>query len=180
MQTKPLTRKIAGRTFSVDVSVTESEDGPTVNLRDAADAELAIATALALEGPVHGEAFKFMRKAMGMPATELGELLGVAAETISRWETGAREVDRGAWLALGSLVLERKGMPAAAHVRMERLAQGFDGGKVTSVAEVTRRLLESLPQLQQLAVAGHAASTETAETLLRTLQGAEGFRPGRR
>jgi transcriptional regulator with XRE-family HTH domain len=57
-------------------------------------------------GASDGAAFKFMRKAIGMKATDLAALLGVAAETISRWETGQREVDRTALAALAGLVVD--------------------------------------------------------------------------
>lgn len=62
---------------------------------------------LALAGEATGEVFKFIRKAVGMKASELAELLGVAAETISRWETGEREVDRGAFALLADIARER-------------------------------------------------------------------------
>ena len=69
--------------------------------------EVAIARELAERGLVGGRAFQFMRRALGMRAVDLAELLDVAPETISRWEAGARDVDRAAWTALASLVLDR-------------------------------------------------------------------------
>jgi putative zinc finger/helix-turn-helix YgiT family protein len=69
--------------------------------------EVAVARELAERGLVSGAAFKFMRKALGMRAADLAELLDVAAETVSRWETGERPVDRAAWTALGGLVVDR-------------------------------------------------------------------------
>jgi transcriptional regulator with XRE-family HTH domain len=38
--------------------------------------------------------FKNLRKALGLEATELADLLGVTAKTISRWKTGHREEER--------------------------------------------------------------------------------------
>jgi hypothetical protein len=38
-----------------------------------------------------------------MKATELADLLEVASETISRWETGERAVDRGAFALLADM-----------------------------------------------------------------------------
>jgi YgiT-type zinc finger domain-containing protein len=69
--------------------------------------ELEIACYLAEGGMVSGPAFKFMRRALGMRAVELAEMLDVAAETISRWETDDRAVDRAAWVALSGLVADR-------------------------------------------------------------------------
>ncbi len=68
--------------------------------------ELTVAVDLALAGETKGEVFKFIRKAVGMKATELAELLGVAAETVSRWETGERAVDRGAFALLADMARE--------------------------------------------------------------------------
>ena len=66
--------------------------------------ELRVAGLLADAGASTGPAFRFMRKAIGMRATELAQLLDVSAETISRWETEKRAVDRGALALLGGLV----------------------------------------------------------------------------
>ncbi len=69
--------------------------------------ELAIAQTLAERGMVSGPAFQFMRRTLGLRAVDLAELLDVAPETISRWEAGARDVDRAAWTALAGLVMDR-------------------------------------------------------------------------
>lgn len=66
--------------------------------------ELHVAGKLVEAGVSSGAAFRFMRKAIGMRATDLGALLDVSAETISRWETEKRAVDRGALAVLGALV----------------------------------------------------------------------------
>src|SRR5207253_1158815 len=55
--------------------------------------ELLVAGELARSGAQSGEAFQFMRKSIGMRAIDLGKLLDVSHETISRWETGKRPVD---------------------------------------------------------------------------------------
>jgi putative zinc finger/helix-turn-helix YgiT family protein len=102
-------RKVAGHTFTAELAAEQCKVcGETyVDAADIEAFELAIARALAQSGASNGEAFRFMRKALGFTAVELGDLLGVAAETISRWETGQRDVDRGALVAVGSLVLDR-------------------------------------------------------------------------
>jgi DNA-binding transcriptional regulator YiaG len=66
--------------------------------------ELRVAGLLADAGARNGPAFRFMRRAIGMRATELAQLLDVSAETISRWETEKRGVDRGALALLCGLV----------------------------------------------------------------------------
>lgn len=75
--------------------------------RDLRRAELVAAAEIARGGPVSGPGFKFMRVATEMTATALGELLGVSLGTISRWEHGVRNPDRGAWVTLGAIVLDK-------------------------------------------------------------------------
>jgi putative zinc finger/helix-turn-helix YgiT family protein len=69
--------------------------------------ELVIAAELARMGHCNPIAFRFVRKALGLSGVELAELLGVKPETISRWENGARELDRGAFALVGGLVTDR-------------------------------------------------------------------------
>jgi DNA-binding XRE family transcriptional regulator len=54
-----------------------------------------------------GQTLKFVRKTLGLRAAELGELLGVSAETVSRWENGHREAERSVWNALADLVADK-------------------------------------------------------------------------
>jgi putative zinc finger/helix-turn-helix YgiT family protein len=68
--------------------------------------ERAAARALAQRGQVNGEAFRFMRKAIGLAENDLAALLGTTPETISRWETGKHPLDPVAWRALALLVRE--------------------------------------------------------------------------
>jgi DNA-binding transcriptional regulator YiaG len=114
MKMKTFSRRAAGRTFSVEVPLHKAPDGVVeVHAGDALRAELEIAAQMALEGPIHGETFTFMRRSLGMYAKTLAELLDVRAESVSRWERGERAMDRAAWLLLADVVLERagKGMP---------------------------------------------------------------------
>jgi putative zinc finger/helix-turn-helix YgiT family protein len=69
--------------------------------------ELGVAAELARLGRCTPPAFRFMRKALGLSGVALAELLGVEPETISRWENGARALDRSAFALLGGLVAER-------------------------------------------------------------------------
>lgn len=67
---------------------------------------LAGAEAMA-RGLRDGGTFKFIRKALGMRAAELGSLLDVSPETISRWENGHRAAERSVWNTLADLVTDR-------------------------------------------------------------------------
>lgn len=118
-----LKRSIAGRTLSAVIPArwdAEVEDY-TAAADDARAGELAIAVELARTGPIHGEAFSWMRRCIGLSARKLAELLDVRHETISRWENGAAPVDRAAWLVLGDLVLDHAGAHAPTMERAERL-----------------------------------------------------------
>jgi DNA-binding transcriptional regulator YiaG len=66
--------------------------------------DLHVATRLADSGVCCGAAFRFLRKAIGLRAVDLAELLDVSAETLSRWETDKRSVDRGSLAVLASCV----------------------------------------------------------------------------
>jgi hypothetical protein len=59
-----------------------------------------------------------MRKAIGLPAKEAAALLSTTPETVSRWETGDRPVDRNAWTTLSALVLDELD---GKHVMRDRL-----------------------------------------------------------
>jgi DNA-binding transcriptional regulator YiaG len=100
---------VAGRTFSRQVPVLRCEKcGETYfQGNDLLEVEIEAAGVIAREGPSNGETFRFMRKALGLRAVDLAELLGVAPETLSRWENGQRPVDRAAWVALGAMAQER-------------------------------------------------------------------------
>ena len=69
--------------------------------------ELVIADALAKLGHCTPAAFTFMRKTLGLSGIALAELLGTTPETISRWEHGARGLDRGAFALVAGIVAER-------------------------------------------------------------------------
>ncbi len=85
-------------------------------------AEVAIAIQLAEDAPIGGEAFQWMRKSIRLKGAELGEILGVRAETVSRWERGDVEVTRAAWLWLCGAVLEANGKKPALVERGRELA----------------------------------------------------------
>ena len=60
---------------------------------------------LATHGPMTGKTFMAIRKALPLTAVETAVLLDVSAETISRWETGERDVPRSAWISVSELLL---------------------------------------------------------------------------
>src|SRR5688500_12104942 len=76
-------------------------DASVLDLHELARFELLVAAALATHGVCTGESFRFVRKALGMRAADVGTVLGVTPETVSRWETGQRDVDRHVFAMLG-------------------------------------------------------------------------------
>jgi DNA-binding transcriptional regulator YiaG len=57
---------------------------------------LAVAAELARRGELPAEAFRFVRRILGMKAAELAEILNVTAQTISRRENGKQAIERHA------------------------------------------------------------------------------------
>jgi len=101
-------REIAGHLFTATVRgwrcVACREE-----IYEAADIErfdAATALALAGAGADGGDVFRLMRKAIGLRAVDLAELLGVTPETLSRWETGKHPIDHGALALLALLVMD--------------------------------------------------------------------------
>jgi DNA-binding transcriptional regulator YiaG len=64
----------------------------------------AVITVLREVELVGGPELKFARKVLGLRQVELAEHLGVAPETVSRWETGAEDFKRPIQLAICDLV----------------------------------------------------------------------------
>lgn len=99
---------VGGTEYSVPVPARECVecdevvlDGPSL-IR----AELTVAAEVARTGTISRETFRFMRRAIGMRAVDLAELLDVEPETISHWETGRSTVPRAAWVVMRDLVLD--------------------------------------------------------------------------
>lgn len=101
--------EIAPRTFVVPVSARACKEcgRRLLPLEAAAQAELRVAAWLAEHGVRDQEAFRFMRKALGLRGVDLAELLDVTPETISRWERGALPTEQRAFALLAALVCER-------------------------------------------------------------------------
>jgi DNA-binding transcriptional regulator YiaG len=126
--------KVAGHTFVAELPTRMLEGQLVVDFKVLEAFELAVARKLADSGESAGEAFRFMRKAIGLPATELAELLGVARETISRWENGERPVDRGALAVLGGLVEDRCNGTTSTRDRLQAIAKPPKLAKTVEVA----------------------------------------------
>lgn len=57
-------------------------------------------------GPVGGGALRLMRRWLGFKATELAALMGIRAETLSRWERDKAPTDANVFGLLARIVLE--------------------------------------------------------------------------
>jgi hypothetical protein len=69
--------------------------------------ELAIAQKLGQFAIREGDAFRFMRKAIGKKAIDLALDLDSTPETISRWENGKVEIEARAFLLLALMVEDK-------------------------------------------------------------------------
>jgi putative zinc finger/helix-turn-helix YgiT family protein len=114
---------VAGATFVADVLADRCGacGEELIEGSDLARFELRIAQWLAGAGVRSGETLRFMRKALGLRSADLGELLGVRLETVSRWETGALKVDAHAFALLGALVDDRLAGSERIRTRLEVL-----------------------------------------------------------
>lgn len=69
--------------------------------------ELSVAREIFNKGLREGRSVRFARKALGMRASDLADVLDVTPETVSRWENDRIPVDLSVWAAIGSLVNDR-------------------------------------------------------------------------
>lgn len=147
--TKSQTSAVDGSTFIVKMPAYACRQCRAVFLEGRAleRADLEIACVLALRGPATGETFRFLRKAVGLRAVVVATLLNVTAETISRWENGQRPVDGNAWLAVGSIALERAGRPCATLKRLMGLSKGPRLPKTVRI-DLTKVAAESVAQIE--------------------------------
>lgn len=74
--------------------------------REVMKASRAIVRELATRGASDGAAFAYMRKAAKLSGKALAELLGVAPETVSRWEHDKEPINRAALAVVGQIALE--------------------------------------------------------------------------
>lgn len=102
-------RTVAGRTFTAQMPATICADckASYVSGPDLERFDLSVARALADVGEHSGEAVRFMRAALGMTAVELGKLLDVAPETVSRWENDKHAIPPSVVGVLAALADDR-------------------------------------------------------------------------
>ena len=126
-----LQRRIAGRVFVTTVLGSRcgacGED--YVMAPDLQRFELLTARTLAEAGQSSGAAFKFMRKAMGLKATDLAVLLGVTAETISRWENDKHAPDRSTLAVMAYLLADKLAGSTRTADALQAMAQPKKLGK---------------------------------------------------
>jgi DNA-binding transcriptional regulator YiaG len=94
-------------------------EGTQIALDDLMRFDHAVAMHLAEHGPVSGATLRYMRKSIPLAAADLAALLHVAPETVSRWETGDRAVDRAAWLVVRGMLLDPRARRAIAELSDE-------------------------------------------------------------
>jgi len=58
------------------------------------------------KGPPQGDAFRIMRRWLGISQLEMQKFFGVRGESICRWERGRRKVPLSAWYLLAVIVQE--------------------------------------------------------------------------
>jgi DNA-binding transcriptional regulator YiaG len=138
---KRQTQNVGSREFVVTVAAGACRSCGSVFLENASlqRAEMEVACELARHGPVSGDAFRYLRKAIGLRAVVVAELLGVTPETISRWENGQRPVDKAAWMTLGSVVLEQASRQPETLERLRELRAHGPGARSVRI-DVTREL----------------------------------------
>lgn len=98
-----------------------------------------VARDLAVSAAIGGEGFKYMRKALGIKAKHLASLLDVTRETLSRWETGEREIPRMAWTLLAGMVLEGSNERSPTLSLLVGLKDPVKLPKTNVAGELTRR-----------------------------------------
>jgi DNA-binding XRE family transcriptional regulator len=101
-------RKIGGRTFVAELPalVCTICGERTIAGPDLAGFDAAVASEIARTGISSPDALRFLRKSIAITAAELGALLELRPETISRIENGKMAADRRTLALLGSLALD--------------------------------------------------------------------------
>src|SRR5437899_11852975 len=117
-------RDLDGRRFTADVPARKCAacgellvSGPGM-----AAFERAITVELARGGDVGPESFRWLRKAAGLKAVRLAELLDVTPMQVSRWENGRKPLERRAVALVSALALEQVEGKAATRAVLEALA----------------------------------------------------------
>jgi DNA-binding transcriptional regulator YiaG len=119
-------RDLDGRRFTADVPARKCAScgellisGPGMGAF-----ERAVTLELARGGGVGPEAFRWLRKAAGLKAVRLAELLDITPMQVSRWENGRKPLERRAVALVSALALEQVEGTAATRTVLEALAAG--------------------------------------------------------
>src|SRR2546423_2080066 len=101
-------RDLDGRRFTGNVPARKCVDCGELLISGAALGafERAITLELARGGEVGPEGFRWLRKAAGLKAVRLAELLDVTPMQVSRWENGRKPLERRAVALVSALALE--------------------------------------------------------------------------
>jgi DNA-binding transcriptional regulator YiaG len=101
------TLEVCGHSFTAQLPAEKCEFCGQVVIQghDVRLFELRVAVEIAKAGLRTGESFKYLRKAVGMEAANLAELLDVPVEYVGYWESGSWPVDPRAHAVLCSFVL---------------------------------------------------------------------------
>lgn len=105
-----ISQEVDGCTFEMEIPIAVCAECNNTYYYDAdvlEHFELAIANWFANTGQSSGAVFRFMRRALGIKAAKLANLFSVTPETISRWETGKRQMERRAIALLSAIVSDR-------------------------------------------------------------------------
>jgi DNA-binding transcriptional regulator YiaG len=103
MSREKITQDVAGLVFTAEIPVRTSREGPVFHARDLRRFELSVARRLAELGLATGEAFRFMRKSLGLPIAQVAALFDVAPEAVHGWESDDAAVPRPAFALLGTM-----------------------------------------------------------------------------
>jgi putative zinc finger/helix-turn-helix YgiT family protein len=128
-------RKIGGQVFVAELpaEVCTTCGERTIGGPDLLAFDEAVAGELARGGASTPDALKFLRKSMALTAAELGELLELRPETISRIENGKMPADRRTVALLGALTLDHLAGRTETADRLRALAHPHKGRRRVEV-----------------------------------------------
>jgi DNA-binding transcriptional regulator YiaG len=117
-------RDLDGRRFTADVPARKCASCAELLISGPGLAafERAITLELARGGEVGPDGFRWLRKAAGLKAVRLAELLDVTPMQVSRWENGRKPLERRAVALVSALALEQVEGKAATRAVLEALA----------------------------------------------------------
>jgi DNA-binding transcriptional regulator YiaG len=124
-------RDLDGRRFTADVPARKCASCGELLISGPGMAafERAITLELARGGEVGPEGFRWLRRAAGLKAVRLAELLDVTPMQVSRWENGRKPLERRAVALVSALALEQIEGRAATRAVLEALAASKKGPK---------------------------------------------------